>query len=144
MEHLKVSVHNLRFSDHYLLTFEFLLINYEPRVTSYQSRCSSEDTVEHFKEILLLQLVYRKALRRAREDYYRRKQEGAEAPLQLCGQAATILLNPAFLQPSPVLILLASLMIKLYLSERISLSSSQLKTNIQPPLSVRDSRESSS
>ena len=53
IKYLNVSAQNLVLSDHYLLTFDFLLINYKPRATSYHGRCISEETVENFKEIRL-------------------------------------------------------------------------------------------
>ena len=54
IDHFKVPAQNLlsSFVDNFLLTSEFLLINYKPRVTSYYSRCVSEDTVETFKEVI--------------------------------------------------------------------------------------------
>ena len=45
IEYFNVSAQNLLWSDHYLLTFEYLLINYKPRVTNYYSTCISENTV---------------------------------------------------------------------------------------------------
>ena len=50
IEHLIVFPHNPLLSDHYLITFEFLLLDYKPLSKTSYSRCLSDSAVAKFKE----------------------------------------------------------------------------------------------
>ena len=50
IEHLIVFPHNPLLSDHYLITFEFLLLDYKPLSKNSYSRCLSDSAVAKFKE----------------------------------------------------------------------------------------------
>ena len=50
IEHLMVFPHNPLLSDHYLITFEFLLLDYKPLSKTSYSRCLSDSAVAKFKE----------------------------------------------------------------------------------------------
>ena len=50
IEHLIVFPHNPLLSDHYLITFEFILLDYKPLSKTSYSRCLSDSAVAKFKE----------------------------------------------------------------------------------------------
>uniref|UniRef100_A0A8P4G3Q0 Reverse transcriptase domain-containing protein n=1 Tax=Dicentrarchus labrax TaxID=13489 RepID=A0A8P4G3Q0_DICLA len=50
IEHLIVFPHNPFLSDHYLVTFEFILLDYKPLGKTSYSRCLSDSAVAKFKE----------------------------------------------------------------------------------------------
>ena len=52
VEHLIVFPHNPSLSDHYLITFEFLLLDYTPLGKHVLTRCLSDGVVTKFKQII--------------------------------------------------------------------------------------------